>query len=169
MGKYYTRPVCFICSKVWFNNGVCQSTSVLVFTTLEFLSRGNWNFDAKISKLLSKGVIVNTLEHFRDFFRDQKKANDRMILNLKIFNGFLNFKHCKLELVKNALYLMTEGCYFGSVELKDQFYTIPIYENYQKYLKLFCKEEYYQNILLTNGFSPALRVFTNAWHLHLNI
>ena len=114
-------------------------------------------------------MIVNTLEHFQDFFRDQKKGNGRVILNLKTFNEFLNFKHCKLELIENALYLITEGCYFGSFELKDQFYTIPIYENYQKYLKLFWKEEYYQNILLTNGFSPALRVFTDAWHLHLNI
>ena len=92
-----------------------------------------------------------------------------MILNQKTFNGFLNFKHCKLESVENALYLITDGCYFGSVELKDQSHTIPIYENYHKYLKLFWKEEYYQNILLTNGFSPALRVFKNAWHLHLNI
>ena len=79
-----------------------------------------------------------------------------MILDQKTFNGFSNFKHFKLELVENALYLITEGCYFGFAELKDQFYTIPIYENYQ-------------NILLTNGSSPALRVFTNAWHLHLNI
>ena len=92
-----------------------------------------------------------------------------MILDQKTFNGFSNFKHFKLELVENALYLITEGCYFGFAELKDQFYTIPIYQNHQKYLKLLWKEEYYQNILLTNGSSPALRVFTNAWHLHLNI
>ena len=86
----------------------------------------------------------------------------RMILSLKTFNGFLKFKHCKLESVEDALDLITEGCYFGSVELKDASYTIRIHEKYQKHLKLFRKEEYYQYIVLTNGFSPALRVFTNV-------
>ena len=85
-----------------------------------------------------------------------------MILNLKTFNGFLKFKHCKLEPVEDALDLVTEGCYFGSVELQDASYAIPIHQNYQGYLRLFWKEEYYQYIVLTNGFSPALRVFTNV-------
>ena len=85
-----------------------------------------------------------------------------MILNLKIFNGILKFKHCKLESAEDALDLITEGCYFGSVELKDASYTIPIYDNYETFLKLFWKEEYYQYILLTNGSSPAVTVFTNV-------
>ena len=33
-----TQDQFFIYSKVWFNNGICRSTSVLVCTTLEFLS-----------------------------------------------------------------------------------------------------------------------------------
>ena len=92
--------------------------------------------------------------------RTKKDDSCRMILNLKTFNKFLKFKHCKLESMKDALDLITEGCYFGSVDLKDAYYSIPIHENYQKYLKLFWKEEYYQYIVLPNGFSPAVRVFT---------
>ena len=46
--------------------------------------------------------------------------------------------------------------------MKDAFYSIPIHENYQTYLKLFSKEEYYQYIVLPNGFSPAVRVFTKV-------
>ena len=67
-----------------------------------------------------------------------------MILNLKTFNGFLKFKHCKLESVEDALDLITEGSYFGSVKLKDASYIIPIHQNF------------------TNGFSPVPRVFTNV-------
>ena len=74
----------------------------------------------------------------------------------------MKFKHCKSESVKDALDAITEGCHFGSVELKDASYTIPTHENYQKHLKLFWKEEYYHNIVLVNGFSPALRVYTNV-------
>ena len=98
--------------------------------------------DAEISKLLSEGVIVNTTREpnyygFRIFTRTKKDGNYRMILNLKTFNEFLKFKHCKLESIEDALDLITEGCYFGSVDLKDAYYSIPIHENYQKYLKLF--------------------------------
>ena len=55
-----------------------------------------------------------------------------MILNLKTINGFLKFKHCKLESVEDALDLITEGCCFMSVKLKDASYTISIHQNYQK-------------------------------------
>ena len=55
MGKYYTRSVCFKYSPVWFNNGICQNTSVSVCTTLEFLSDEKI-IDAEICKLVSKGV-----------------------------------------------------------------------------------------------------------------
>ena len=66
-----------------------------------------------------------------------------MILNLKTFNEFLKFKHCKLELVKDAIDLVTKGCYFEPVDLKDAYYSIPVHESYQKYLELFWKEEYH--------------------------
>ena len=86
-----------------------------------------------------------------------------MILNLKSFNKFLKFKHCKLESIEDALDLIKEGCYFGSVDLKDAYYGIRIYKIYQKYLKSFWKEEYYQYIVLPNWFSPAVKkVFTKV-------
>ena len=96
--------------------------------------------DAEISKLLSKGLIVNTTREANDyvsgmFTRNKKDGNYIMILNLKSFNEFLKFKHCKLESVEDALGPITEGCYFG-------------------------KEECYQYIALSNRFSPAARVFT---------
>ena len=82
-----------------------------------------------------------------------------MILNLETFNGFLKFKHCKLESVEDVLDLITDGCYFGSAELKDASYTIIIHENYQKYLKLFWKEEYYHYIVLTNGSASSKSLY----------
>ena len=85
-----------------------------------------------------------------------------MILNLKTFYEFLKFKHSKLESIEDALDPITGGCYFGSVDLKDAYYSISIHENYQKYLKLFWKKECYQYMILFNGFSAAVRVFTKV-------
>ena len=109
--------------------------------------------DSELFKLLSNGVIVNTPDHVSGTFSKTKKNGDyRMILNLKTFNGFLKFKHCKLESVDDALNLITEGFYFGSVELKDASYTIPVHQNYQKHLRLFWKEEYYNLLSLPMDF-----------------
>ena len=63
---------------------------------------------AENSKLLSKRVIVNTTREANDyvssiFTRNKKDGNYIMILNLKTFNEFLKFKHCKLESIADAL------------------------------------------------------------------
>ena len=49
-----------------------------------------------------------------------------MILKLKKFNDILKFKHCKLESIDDALDLVTKNCHFGSGDLKDASYSIPI-------------------------------------------
>ena len=138
---------------------VCQFVSPLNFSPVE-----TEIVDAEISKLLSKGVIVKTAREPNDyscriFTRTKKDGNYRIVLNLKTFNKFLKFKHFKLESIEDAFDLITEGCYFGSVDLKDAYYSISIHENYQKYLKLFWKEAYYQYIALPNGFSPAVSLY----------
>ena len=109
-------------------------------------------------------MIVSTPDHVSGtFWRTKINGDYRMILSLKTFNGLLKFKHCKLESsIEDTLDLITEGCYFGSVELKDVSYSIPIHQNYQKYVRLFWKEKYDQYIVLTNGFSSVLRVFTKV-------
>ena len=134
---------------------MCQFAPPLNFSSVE-----TEIIDAEISKLLSKGVIVNTTREpdgyvSRIFTRTKTDGNYRMILSLKTCNEFLKFKHCKLESIEDALDLITEGCYFGSVDLKDAYYSIPVHENYQKYRKLFWMEAYYQYIALLNESSPA--------------
>ena len=69
---------------------MCQVVPPLNFSPVE-----TEIIDAEISKLLSKGVIVNTTREPNDyvsriFTRTKKDGNYRMILNLKTFNDFLN-------------------------------------------------------------------------------
>ena len=65
-----------------------------------------------------------------------------MILNPKRFNEFLKFKHCKLELIVDAFNVVTVGCYFGSVYLKDPYCSIPILS---RHLPSQSKQWKYQN------------------------
>ena len=98
--------------------------------------------EAEVCKLLSKGVIIPTEREDDDFVSNiftRKKRDDtyRMALNLKTFNDFLLVPHCKLESIEDALNLITEGCYFASVDLIGVYYSIPIHEDFQKYLKMY--------------------------------
>ena len=79
----------------------------------------------------------------------------------------MKFKHSRLESFEDALDLIREGCYFGSVYLKDAYYSIPIHENYRRHLTLFWKEEYYHYIVLANEFSLAVRVLQKFYLLYL--
>ena len=122
---------------------------------------------AEICKLLSKGVLTPTEGEDYDFVSNiftRKKRNDtyRMILNLKKFNDFLLVPHCKLGSTEDALNLITEGCYFASVDLKDAYYSIPIHKDFQKYLKMYWENYYFKYTVLPNGFAPAVREFTKV-------
>ena len=121
--------------------------------------------DLEITKLLQKGVIEYTIRENGDFVssiftRPKKDGSHRFILNLKKFNEYVRLRHCKLESIEDALGLVTEGCFFGSVDLKDAYYSIPINRSFQKYLNFFWKGKYYKYVALPNGFSPAVREFT---------
>ena len=120
---------------------------------------------AEIDKLLRKGVIIPTRREKGDFVSSvftRKKKDDtyRTILNLKKFNSFLVVPHCKLESIEDALNLITQGCYFASVDLKDAYYSVPINKDFQKFLKLYFDEMFFQFVVLPNGFAPAVQNFT---------
>ena len=91
--------------------------------------------DAEISTLLSNDVIVNPTREPSNYvsgvlIRTKEDGDYRVILNLKRFDNFLKFKHCKREWTsepKMHLTFVNESCSFEFVELKDAYYLLPIY------------------------------------------
>ena len=68
----------------------------------------------------------------------------------------------KLEPTQDTLNLITVGCYFASVDLKNAYYSIPKHDDFQKYLKMYWEKYYFKYTVLPNGFAPAVREYTKV-------
>ena len=81
-----------------------------------------------------------------------------MILNLKKFNKFANYKHFKMESI-NVITLIKPNVYVTPIDVKDAFSSVLIRNNRPKYLK-FMFGNLFQFTSMSNGYGPAMRIFT---------
>ena len=65
-----------------------------------------------------------------------------------------------MDTLEAAVNMMRPGCFMASVVLKDEYYTVPIHQPYQKYLKFCFDGVFYQYNCLPNGLASAPRIFT---------
>ena len=121
--------------------------------------------DAEVNKLLSKGVISYTTPKEGDYFSNlfvtpKKDGSLRTILNLKKLNESCSTSHFKMESLKNAISMIKPGSYMCTIDIKDAFYTVPIYNPHKRYLKFMWKGQAYRFEVMPNGYKDAMRVFT---------
>lgn len=121
--------------------------------------------DNEVSKLLSKGVIVKSDHEDMEFIspiflRPKKDGSNRMILNLKALNKYVQYYHFKMETLMSAVRLMTPNCYMSTIDLKDAYYSVPIRLDHQKYLSFRWKGSIYKFVCFPNGLSLCPRKFT---------
>ena len=119
----------------------------------------------EIKKLLQKQVIkkcdINEGDYFSSLFvRPKKDGSFRTILNLKYLNEEYFTYHFKMETIKQVIHMITPNSNLTSLEIKDAFYTVPIYEQRKKYLKFLNTGITYQFEVMSNGYLGAMRVFT---------
>ena len=87
--------------------------------------------DNEIEELLSKGAIkVSEHEHGEVispiFIRYKKDGSPRPIINLKNLNQNVSYAHFKMETLKHALDLISEGCWLASLDMKDAYFHVKI-------------------------------------------
>ena len=115
----------------------------------KFSSQQQETIDLEIAKLLNKGVIKEC-EHengefiFSVFVTPPKDTGYRLILNLKDLNKDVEFCQFNTETFADILKLVKSNCYMASLDIKDVYYTIPVAEEYQKYLKFMRKDKLYK-------------------------
>jgi len=118
-----------------------------------------------VDKLLSLGSIVETIHTPGEFISTiflvpKPDGSFRFILNLKKLNKFLEHVHFKMEDHRTVLRLMTKGCYFASIDLKEAYNLIPIYKEHRKFLRFIWNGKLYEFSCLAFGLSTGPRVFT---------
>ena len=94
------------------------------------------------------------------FLRPKSNGKFRMILDLTELNKLIPYEHFKMFSLKTALDLIQEGDWMASADLSDAYYTIPINENYKKFLRFQWKGNTLEYQVLPNGLSPGPRIFT---------
>ncbi|MCG8113708.1 MAG: reverse transcriptase domain-containing protein [Candidatus Thiodiazotropha taylori] len=134
---------------------------------LKFSEREQKEIDKEINRFLSCKIIepveVTELDEFISniFFRTKKDGKIRIILNLKNFNkDYLEKQHFKMETLQAAVSAMRKGCFFGSVDLAEAFYSVPISVQDRKYFRFWHRNQKYQFTALIMGLTHSPRIFT---------
>ena len=119
----------------------------------------------EIHSLLSKNVIepVEELEGqviSNVFVRGKKDGTYRVILNLREFNKCMENIHFKMESLNNAINLMTQDCFFASIDLKDAYFSVNIHESCRKFFRFRFQGTLYEFKGLPQGYKHSPRIFT---------
>ena len=96
------------------------------------------------------------------FARPKKDGRICIILNLKQFNLNMQYHHFKMETLQTVVNLMTQNCFFWSVDISDAYYSIPINPIDRKYFRFMHNGKKYQFTCLVMGLTTAPRVFTKV-------
>ena len=123
--------------------------------------------DLEVKKLLDKGVILQAEPERRQFVssvftRPKKDGSKRMILNLKKLNKFFTRNKFKMESLNHVLDALVPNCFMASVDLKDAYFSIPIYAGHTRYLKFSHRDKLFKFVAMPNGYGPAMRAFTKV-------
>ena len=131
----------------------------------------------EVNELVSKGAIVPCEWESEQFVSNifivpKPNGKVRPVINLRHLNKFVVYEHFKQEHLKITLDLIQENDYFIKIDLTEAYFSVPIDEEYTKFLKFLHKGKLYKFVVLPFGLASAPRVFTRilkpiyAWFRH---
>ena len=130
-----------------------------------FLQEEKQALDVQVNTLCTKSIVVPTqysqCEFISNIFPHPKPNGEvRLILDLTLFNDFIEYKHFKMFSLETAQDLKTPNSWLASVDLKDAYYTILIIQHHRKCLRFFWKGQLYKFTCLPNRLACTPRLFT---------
>ena len=119
----------------------------------------------EVDKMILQGAIhpvtSNTEGGFVSsiFLVDKKDGVHRPVINLKNLNFFVDFHYFKMEGI-HMLWDLLKGDFMIKLDLKDAYFTVPVWIGYQKYIRFLWKETLWEFACLPFGLASAPRTFT---------
>lgn len=120
----------------------------------------------EIRSLEDRGIVSKITQNHQGlylsnvFLRPKPNGKHRMILDLSKLNDSMDKKKFKMAHLDTAIALMSEGCFMGSIDLRDAFYTVAIHHEYRRFLCFPWKGSFYQFNAMPFGLTSAPRIFT---------
>ena len=102
-----------------------------------------------------QGQVISNI-----FLRPKKDGSFRLILDLTWVNEFVEYEHFKMHSIHTALEMMRKGCWMGSIDLKDAYYSVLVESRSRKLLRFRWGGQLFQFRVLPNGLACAPRYFT---------
>ena len=130
-----------------------------------FSKEKNELINKEIISMLEKKAICQ-VEHSKDgflspiFLVEKKGGGQRPVINLRDLNGYMVYRHFKMEGINQVKDMIQQGDWLIKVDLKDAYFTIPICNVDQKYLRFPWEGNVYQVHCLPFGITVAPWVFT---------
>ena len=100
----------------------------------------------EVNKLLKKDIVVECehepVEYISSiFWRKKTDGIQRLILNLKTSNNYLECKHFKMQTLQPILTLIQPNCYMATINLKNAYYSVTIDGDDTCFLKFLCNSK----------------------------
>ena len=119
----------------------------------------------EIEKLVNMDVLKSVVPRADQFLSNiflvpKHDGGHRLILNLKHLNEFVEKHHFKMETLKTALSLVKPNAFFGSLDLRQAYYSLPIHKECRKFLRFIWDGVIYEYSSLPNGLSTGTRIFS---------
>ena len=142
-----------------------QPTRAELNRPISFSKQEEQNLDKEIHNLLNMQVLEevdNSDDQFLSpvFTVPKKDGENRMILNLKDLNFYVEYHHFKMDTFETALKLIKPDCFLASIDIRHAYYSVPFAQEHRKFLRFKWKGKVFQYTCLPNGLSSAPRYFT---------
>lgn len=142
MEKCYPDPIILGFTqgvRIDFENWPCQVAEPERFRHSE---KSKKLISDKIKVLKQKGVLETAPECDGQyisnlFIRPKPNGKVRMIIDLLDLKTVLEYQHFKMESLQTVVDLCVPGCFMGSLDLSDAYYSVPIHKDDRNFLKFW--------------------------------